>query len=448
MLLFLIISFLFATLFSVVTQSVSVFIFYLFFIILGYFLIRIAGKKQIRKTSNYIFGLFYLTYTLFAFGVFLYKIHYNLEYVRASDQLFFYNLAERLGENPDFSSIINYGFLQMLNHGSGGYTILTGAISFIANHFIDGNQLLLHLFTISFFSSFSIVVLFRILVNYFSKQKAKKYALLFGFFSYLFYYSGFMLRDAVIAFLFMQAIYLLHNTKFTYSVLFRLIILAFLTFSFRYEDGLFMLLFIGLYLWKTDTNYKKRIAQLTLIIIMITSVTLVRSTFNQISFKREQRQEYFSSKLSENKSGLAAELYKLPPILKEVSVSAFVLINPFPFWAIFSGKAGDVIFLNYSLAGIFWYFVNGFILFALIFKSKKLKIETWIKIVLITAYSFILLNAFYEIQLRRIMAIYPLIYISFLYLYNKTSIKLRKQITGFLSVGYFILSFTYLLFKF
>lgn len=447
MLLFLIISFLFAILFSVVTQSVSVLIFHLFFFILGYFLIRAAGKKQIRKTSYFIFGLFYLTYTLFAFGVFLYKTHYNLEYVYASDQITFYNLSESLGNNSNFSSIIGYGFLQILSNQDGGFPILIGTISFIANNFFDGNHLLIHLFTISFFSSFSIVILFRILTNYFTIQKAKKYSIIFGFFSYLFYYSGFMLRDVVIAFLFMQAIYLIHNSNFTFKILFRLIILALITFTFRYQYGLFILLFIGLYLWKTDKNYKKRIVQLAIVIIIITGAALVGSTVKQIIFQREQRQEYFSDRL-ENESGLATKLYKLPPVLKEISVSAFVLINPFPFWAIFTGKFGDIIFLNYSLAGIFWYFVNGFIVFALIFKSKKIKIDTWIKILLITAYSFILLNAFYEIQLRRIMAIYPFIYIAFLYLYNQTSTKLRKQITGILSVSYFILLFLYLLFKF
>ena len=163
------------------TFSYSLLFFQLFFYSIGLFLTR---KSQI---GSYIYSLFFLIYFLFGMSVHVYKILYELDFVHASDQITFYLQSQDLGQLDSFWLLVKRCFRMVLVNWNGGSALVFGTISYFANQFFDGNHFLLHILSICLASSLSLFYLFKILVLYFNPSKSKKYTIIFGMFSYLFY---------------------------------------------------------------------------------------------------------------------------------------------------------------------------------------------------------------------------------------------------------------------
>jgi len=155
----------------------------------------------------------------------------------------------------------------------------------------------------------------------------------------------------------------------------------------------------------------------------------------------------FSNKRIDNlgSDSLITKLDKLPTGIKEISMIGFKLMYPFPFWDFFNFKIGDIIFINISLAGIFSYYINGFIIITIIFFRKHFKIKKSLIYLIIIAYSLILLNLS-NLDTRRIFYVYPILFIFFLVL--SSQIKKKKYINTFLIALYSILTIIYVLLKF
>jgi len=420
--------------------SFSLLFFQLFFYSTGLFLSR---KSQIGSS---IFSLFFLIYTVFGTSVYIYGIFYDLDFVHASDQITFYLQSEDLGQLDSYWTLVKRSIEMVLVNWNGGSALTFGTISYFANQFLDGNHFLLHIFSICLASSLSLFYLFKTLTLYFNLSKSVKYTIIFGVFSYLFYYSGFLLRDVFIALFYMIAIYLYHENKFNYKTIIKFVLLALITYSFRNENGLFLFLFLFFYIFKSQSSLKRNFL-LTIIILFLIYMSSILFQVYENSIETFEIYNEFSNKRIDNlgSDSLITKLDKLPTGIKEISMIGFKLMYPFPFWDFFNFKIGDIIFINISLAGIFSYYINGFIIITIIFFRKHFKIKKSLIYLIIIAYSLILLNLS-NLDTRRIFYVYPILFIFFLVL--SSQIKKKKYINTFLIALYSILTIIYVLLKF
>lgn len=416
------------------------FIFFLFFLSTGLLLTRKS------RNGNYIFSLFYLIYSVFATSVYVYKITEGLEFVHAGDQIGFYIQSEQLGSYEHYWTLVLRCFKMVLVNWNGGSALIFGTISYVAKHFLDGNHFLLHLYAVSFATSFSLYFLYKILIKYFNSSLAKKYTIIFGFSSYLFYYSGFMLRDVFIALFYMIAIYIYHEEKLKTKTIIKLLLVALLTYSFRNENGIFIGIFIVFYIIKSKLSRKKILFYAFSVLLFISLLGVMITVFNQAQETFEIYDEYTSNRINNLDSGsLVKSLKKLPPVVEEISLISFKLISPFPFWSVLEGSIWNLIFVNLSIAGIFSYYINFFIVVALIFYRKKISITKSLKYLVFIAYLLLVLNIV-NLDTRRMFYVYPIIYLFFLVLHSQ--IKKKREINQLLIFIYSLISIAYILLKY
>lgn len=420
--------------------SFSLLFFQLFFYSTGLFLSR---KSQIGSS---IYSLFFLIYSVFGTSVYIYGIFYDLDFVHASDQITFYLQSEDHGQLDSYWILVKKSIEMVLVNWNGGSALTFGTISYFANQFLDGNHFLLHIFSICLASSLSLFYLFKTLTLYFNLSKSVKYTIIFGVFSYLFYYSGFLLRDVFIALFYMIAIYLYHENKLNYKTIIKFGLLALITYSFRNENGLFLFLFLFFYIFNSQSSLKRNFLLTTIILFLIYSSSILFLVYEN-SIETFEIYNEFSNKRIDNlgSDSLITKLDKLPTGIKEISMIGFKLMYPFPFWDFFNFKIGDIIFINISLAGIFSYYINGFIIITIIFFRKHFKIKKSLIYLIIIAYSLILLNLS-NLDTRRIFYVYPILFIFFLVL--SSQIKKKKYINTFLIALYSILTIIYVLLKY
>lgn len=422
-----------------ITKSIAILFFYWIFYFLGLFITRNS------QAGSSIFSRFFLIYTIYASLVYTYKIYYGLEFVHASDQVNFYLQSEDLGSMHSFWLMFKRCFKMVLVDWNGGSALIFGTISYTAKSLFDGNHFLLHLYSVCFATSISLFYLFKTLTFYFNPSKSINYTIIFGFFSYLFYYSGFMLRDVFIALLHMMAIYTYHEEKLKFKTIIKFLILALFTYSLRNENGIFILLFPFIYVLKTKLTAKKNIMLASILILLFfISGVLVTTYYNALESMNSYT-EYNSERINDlEESSLITYLDKLPIVIREISLIGFKLISPFPFWDFIKGKFANIIFLNVSLAGIFSYYLNGFVFLSIIFFRKHIVINKSLIYLTIIAYLLFIGNLA-SLDTRRMFYVYPIIFILFLKLYNQ--IKNKSGINSILTYIYALLTIIYLSLK-
>ncbi|MDB4770102.1 hypothetical protein OAF97_01395 [Akkermansiaceae bacterium] len=420
------------------TNSLAVFSFYLMFVSLGLFITR---KSQEGKS---IFSGFFLIYTIYATLVYYYRDFYGLEFVHASDQTGFYLQSEILGETESFIEFAGICLQMVLVNWNGGSAFIFGSISYLAKNIFHGNHLLLHLYSVCFSAGLIQFYLHKTLRLYYNRKKSTMYTIIFGLLSYSFYYSGFMLRDVYIALLFMIAVWIYHEKELKSGTILKLVILSALTYTLRDENGLFMLTIVFAYIYKTRASAKKSflIASALLGGLLLSGffVSVYYNTLEVLAVRNEVHVDRIN-----DESGLVTTLYKLPRGLREISIITFNLISPFPFWSFFKGKVGDILFINNSLAGIFSFYMNGFIVLSVIFFRKNLVIRKGLIYLTAIAYLLIVLNLA-SLDTRRIFYMYPVLFILFLNMFNQ--IKRRKVINKALTYLYISLIMIYLILKY
>jgi hypothetical protein len=329
---------------------------------------------------------------------------------------------------------------------NGGSALIFGTISYLAKHFFDGNHFLLHLYAVSFSSSYSLYIFYKILKNYFNAFLARKYIIFFGFLSYSFYYSGFMLRDVFIALLYMIAIDIYHEEKLRISTLIKFFVVALLTYSLRNESGLYIAIFIMYYVLKSELTSGKIILLIFAIGFMFSAAGVLSRIYGDTREAIDIYTEYTNNRTNNLGEGsLVKKIEKFPPVVKELSLISFNLMNPFPFWSVLKGRIGDFIFLNLSFAGMFSYYMNSFILLSLLFFRKKIAIKKSLKYLIFIAYLLFALNIV-QLDTRRMFYVYPIIYIFFLIL--QSQIKKKKGINQIIVFFYFFISIVYIFVKY
>lgn len=433
----------------IITQSSSVGVSLLLFLIVGIAsIIIISPNKQIEKVILNVFFITFSVYLLYASVIFLGYEYNNFKFYFFPDQGYFYDNSNELINLQSLNDVYKETIIKKIHYENEGAFFVFGSIAYLANTYFDGNSVFLQILYTSFTGVLTIVFVTRTLYYYQEDLiKLKKNALLFAFFSPLFFYSSFILRDIHICLMYAIALYLIHQ-KFKFLNIIYLIILFFIVKEFRLENALFLLSFIVFYVF-TNRNSNSLIKK-TYPFIFITGIAATILTINYLlkdisnsvqSF--EMYENYTESKLND---GFGALLYKLPFGIKQIALILNSQLTPLPPWSFINFRHNIFIILSglvMTIATIFWSILFISSLYSLVIKKAFKKYDYKFIFLLVLFLLFLLLNTS-NINVRRLLPMYPILF--FLFVSLKQA-KHFKQILSHSSVIYISIVSLYIFLK-
>lgn len=174
-----------------------------FVFVSGQLLCRTIGREN-RDRGRLLFNIVFSCLTVFA------CIHYMDTVVDWqafaldwNDEYKFWKLSETLSGYLSVKSIFVDCFINRNVGGlieNQGYVFYIGILAYIAETFLDGNNLLCQFMGSVLFGSLFSIVLYKIFLLYIDGKKAFKYVLIFSLCSVVFSYGFLFLRDVVILF--------------------------------------------------------------------------------------------------------------------------------------------------------------------------------------------------------------------------------------------------------
>lgn len=303
-----------------------------FVFVSGQLLCRTIGREN-RDRGRLLFNIVFSCLTVFA------CIHYMDTVVDWqafaldwSDEYNFWKLSETLSGYPSVKSIFVDCFINRNVGGlieNQGYVFYIGILAYIAETFLDGNNLLCQFMGSVLFGSLFSIVLYKIFLLYIDGKKAFKYVLLFSLCSVVFSYGFLFLRDVVILFFYASIQYIVLR-KFTVHRLIGLILLSFIVFQLREEHGLFSLVFIAYYIYKAFRKIKV-LLWLLLPCLPVVFFVYFGTYFDRTVSSMEHYTE-FTTEQAKFADGLSLYIFKLPPVIKKVAIFFFSAVSPVPPW--------------------------------------------------------------------------------------------------------------------
>ena len=386
-------------------------------------------KKQDTQNLLKLFYAVFCAYVLFSFVGYLDFKAINGFFLFV-DQTHFYEIGDALSKKNSISQIFYDCFVLRIHEENEAAYFVFGLIGFMANTYFDGNNVFLQSLHISFLAMLLNLFLYKTLICYTYRTQALRYTLLFAFFSPLFFYSPWILRDVHIAFLYAVGIYLMH-TRFSINRLLLFIPLIIITFEFRLEMGLFYIVMPLHYIYfrgKQHKHYKLLFTSLIFIGIGVLGLAL-NFLLNSLSSALDSFASYSNYTEENLGDGLGAMLYELPIGLKQIAITLFSQITPFPAWGKFLDATTIyefVIAFSEFCGAIFWSYLFLFMCFSFTNKKVRKNLSKENIAILLIAFVFIIGNSS-EMNTRRILCIYPLIYI--VYINIRQWLPSKKQIS-------------------
>ena len=286
---------------------------------------------------------------------------------------------------------------------------------------LDGTSVFYMTLAQTLFGVLSSVILYRIIARR-HKKKSTKYAVTFSCCSLFLFYSSVIIRDITVTLFFLYALdYLTQNFKFRRLIY--LIVFGFVVWGIRLYSGLFYFIFPLCYivLWFTK-NSSKRGTIVSLILLGISVLPIV--TFTSIGEQTQAEIEgYEEFTMERNVNGLINKLANLPPGIKQVTLTLFSQIAPFPPHSLLV-KSKDFsqayIGVDHMVYELFWFFVFFTLAYLCIVNSRYKLFHKEELILLIISLLYIIVNTAHP-DIRRMMPVYPIIYLLYLNIVNKCS---------------------------
>lgn len=356
-----------------------------------------------------------------------------------------------LDMDPMVSIVTCYGLLSDNNEM---HELFVRYCILFANNYLDGASVIYLTLINVLFGVLTIGTVFRILLKTTSSHKAFKYALFFALLSPFHFYSVAFVRDILVAFFYAYTIEIILS-KFKVGNVFLLFIFVILVWGIRLYSGLFILFFIAYYFLQKILESR---ATSSAIVVLFFSVLIVSFVFSQLrvtdiltqSMEEIQNyQEYNADRAST--ASLSMKLESLPPVIREVSLIAFAQIMPFPPYIGTIDMASTIpefyTAVLTCIYEIYWYFIAFGLLYMLILKKCFSQLTVGDKLLIIIILSYIYLNTS-QIDVRRVMAIYPLILFLYvkcreLFLAGRNQLVMNRT----LGLAYFALIIIYTLLK-
>lgn len=408
-------------LFSLWSLSSAVFISFFLFLFISFILIILISSSDSERSK--IFNLYFTITPLYVIYCFIAYLGYidNNGFYFYPDQGYFYGIASDLGWKSSIIEIYRTTIISRAHIETEGAHFLFGTIAYLADTYFDGNSVLIQSLHISFIGILSNIFVFKILRVYFSEKISLRYTLYFALLSPIFYYSPWLLRDVHIAFLYVIAIYLaLRSISIWNTAWFFLVFLV--TAQFRLEHALVLLLFpiAHLYHNKEINSFVKSIWPVIYFIGIGVILVLLNSKFDSIVTALDSYEKYdlYTHESVEGDSGIGAKLYSLPFGIKQIALVVNSQLTPLPPWASINFSQNIYILVCASvlaMVAIYWSYVFLFVLFSFVTTKVLFQLPKSLFIFLGILILFLFLNAS-NINARRIMSVYPIIFIVFVFI--------------------------------
>ena len=390
---------------------------FFFFLSIGGLIISLIGlnkSNKIRLCKLFLFITpFYLLYAFIAYLGYCYLGDFYL----FPDQGYFYENSNLLAKSNSIRQIYILCFVDNIHYETEGAFFLFGSIGYFANKFFDGNSVLLQIIFTSFFAIYSSLYLFQVISSQVKESKAFKYTLNFALFSPLFFYSPWLLRDVHIGLLYLVGFYLIYRKFNALNFLYFYIVFAILI-QFRPGHGLFFLTFpiVHLIINKNKSKFIKSFLPLVILASVFIFAFVFYKRFDEIMYSVDEYNKY--SKYTEGKlnSGFGAKLYGLPTGVKQLALIINSQITPLPPWVNISFTSNFFIvivgFIS-MITAVYWSRISIFIMLSLTRLKRLFLLPFNLRILLILGIVFLLLNTS-NIDVRRIMAIYPIFFLCYI----------------------------------
>lgn len=389
--------------------------------IIVYILGLLYSQKVNGENKKYSLKLFFTVYSCYLVSAYIFSLSfYDGNYFLLSDPT---SSIAIFDNNYVLKDILNFqdtisSYLNLVDENT-IYNIYIRLLAYIANTLFGEASILYATLAHTIFGIFSSTVLYRILLMYFTSEKAYKYALLFALISLFHFYSAVIIRDIIIAFFYLLVIEIVLQ-KFSFKNLIKLFLLLIIVWGIRLYSGLFVFIFISYYIYVQLHNSRYKLIILpffivSVIVIFFSSAVLIQQSLEEIMLYQE-----FSIERGEEVGGLSNYLLHLPTGIKQVVLTLYSQFHPFPPYAplltarTFSQYYMSLLVFIYS---IWWAFIFFPLLIFLFLKGAFKKISFEFKMLFFIAIIFIMVNTAH-IDVRRMMPVYPILYLLFLIIIN------------------------------
>ncbi len=374
------------------------------------------------------------------------------EFYLASDPIRYIAMVHRSTDYSEISTELEKAYI-LLSDNNGLYNALLRCLGIICGD--NGYEASALSITLpqTLFGILTIQTLFRILCTNFSQNQSYKYTLIYAICSLTLLYSGIIVRDVIIAFLFAICI----ETVFKPFSLKGIIVLAIamlLCIGIRLFSGLFISVFIVYYVFfNVKSSYGKVIVYPFAIITLlgIGGTALADELFNQTNDEIENYSQW-QSETADNVDGFSSSLRKLPPGISNIALALYSQMNPFPPYStlLIPDLNASQIYMSclMTLSAIWWFFISYGLLWFFLFKKGYKRLGLKHNCLLAIAWLLIFVSSTMHVDIRRLIPIYPIIYFLFLYCINYLYSRVQtNRVYSTLGAEYLALNILYLIIK-
>jgi hypothetical protein len=419
----------------------------LIFYIMGISVLRLRNHLLLSKEIK-IYSILFLTGYLYILVSYIYMQINNYNYLLILDtaKTFYPNTKDYLSHGnivKSFNEIWN-NFTLFKRSNAGYYSILTifGYISMLI-----GSELYVSLqIGTLFLTSFTGILIYKIsLKSNIDISNSFRNTLYICLCSYFFFYSTLILRDSIIALLFLLICSVFFSSNKFINVI--LIFLLSLSIMFlRVESGLFAFLFIPLYvvhIFKKVSKMLKLYYAFLLFSVLFTIFIVVKDNLEIFFTVYNNNQDNYIADVEEG-SGIIGSLQKLPPIISDALSVVYTAIQPIPFWTKLSTSSYysipecyNIMAFPTAVAGFFNFASLFYIIRAII--MKHININRTFKLLLFMAMLFLFLQSAVVSQ-RRVLFAYALLYIVASLSYINTNKNTKWQYNMFILLSYIVIN--------
>jgi len=430
---------------SALDKNLAPLLLYLLMILMGIVVILLFAKDD-RKIK---IELFIFVFSLSLFYILLHDTivlsfpnnKLPFDYIDGPTFYNFSNLAlAYISGEKEFFSLFTFASYPM--HDLSLHVMFSGLIAYFST-VIDGeNSILIQRLLSPFFGGVLASILYSTLKHQFKDRTFVLYATLaYSLLSALFIYSTSLMRDVDIALTYMIAIYLFLQPSSKINF-FLLLGVAYITLYLRTESGMVLfgiaLLYSYLYVRKLESKSIRFIFYLLLVVLFSSVVLLMYPKIVAMLIDRNEVNMARAVALSSS-SSIGLLLNKLPFPVNYIAKVLFGQIQPFPFLIAIDR-------FPEAISGIFWPLIVVTMSYALIKKRIRIFLDEKIKYLLLIAITILFLMSS-EPMARRMMSVYPIMYIVSLYVFFILPRGEIKRIIAYYLFGIISLNILYYLIK-
>lgn len=435
-------------------NSLAFLLFNFFWVSLGTILSVFISTKEYRSKSVLLFLSFYTIYIS-------YMLITNYTYIKDPFTDCFYNPDSiKFFSRIDFLSKVAspnnmYGWMDGFYIGDWkGFGAIIWTIARVTNKLGEANSLLIQKLQIVFLCSATIMVLFNLCLRYFTFRRAYRLAIIFGLLSHIMAFSGIFMRDVYIVFIYTLGFHVVLN-KWNLTGVIILVLLGLFAWQIRTHNGIFFIAFIFLSVYMRIEKRQPRLAKVLLFgSLLITLAAAISINLSAVTGDTSEElatyQAYHEGKLQES-TGLTGAIMKAPTFVRPLLFVGLSQVYPFPpYRGMYVDYLDDYQYLLFplSIAEIFWIYIIIYLIYGLWQRKYRLIIPRELGLCLILSIFYILAAGSTSYEFRRLMAVYPIIFLCACFLYEQFPKVKQKLLNRRISIGYIGILTLYLVMKF